>query len=270
MTGRYDTDPLGSPFYNVAPLDRGRARRLPARRRQRRVGVAARPRDLGSGDRRRGTDLHVPAASRPRILDRRPGPGRRFPACSRTQLPGERIRRLLGPLPLRLHRRRRGVHDRGRNAGRRLRPVRGHRDRRCHRHDHVPPRGSRTRTSSTSSPIPPRIRCPKASRCTHCSTDDAFPGTGPYTFTGRTENEVRLGRNPRFRVWDAAVRPDGFPDEIVFTFVQGDGQPRRDGREERSRLHPSVRRIARAPGTHPDTAPGPDPRRRIDARSSSN
>lgn len=52
----------------------------------------------------------------------------------------------------------------------------------------------------------------------------AFPGTGPYVVSAMTENEVRLGRNPRFQVWDAAVRPDGFPDEIVFTVVQDDAQ----------------------------------------------
>ncbi|MEO6351078.1 MAG: ABC transporter substrate-binding protein, partial [Candidatus Limnocylindrales bacterium] len=50
----------------------------------------------------------------------------------------------------------------------------------------------------------------------------AFPGTGPYVVTGITDNEVRLGRNPHFAVWDAAVRPDGFPDEIVFTVVESD------------------------------------------------
>jgi len=52
----------------------------------------------------------------------------------------------------------------------------------------------------------------------------AFPGTGPYMVTTVTDNEVRLGRNPRFEVWDAAVRPDGYPDEIVFTVVDGDEQ----------------------------------------------
>ena len=53
---------------------------------------------------------------------------------------------------------------------------------------------------------------------------EAFPGTGPYTVTAVTENEVRLGRNPFFEVWDAAVRPDGYPDEIVFTIVDSDDQ----------------------------------------------
>jgi peptide/nickel transport system substrate-binding protein len=53
---------------------------------------------------------------------------------------------------------------------------------------------------------------------------EAFPGTGPYMVTAVTDNEVRLGRNPRFEVWDAAVRPDGYPDEIVFTVVDSDEQ----------------------------------------------
>ena len=52
--------------------------------------------------------------------------------------------------------------------------------------------------------------------------DGAFPGTGPYTVTAVTENEVRLERNPYFEVWDAAVRPDGYPNEIVFTVVESD------------------------------------------------
>ena len=46
--------------------------------------------------------------------------------------------------------------------------------------------------------------------------DGAFPGTGPYVVAEVTDTEVRLARNPRFRIFDAAVRPDGFPDEIVF------------------------------------------------------
>ncbi len=45
----------------------------------------------------------------------------------------------------------------------------------------------------------------------------AFPGTGPYAVTSATENEVRLARNPNFRVWDADVRPDGYPDEIQWS-----------------------------------------------------
>ena len=53
---------------------------------------------------------------------------------------------------------------------------------------------------------------------------ELFPGTGPYVLTVATENEVRLERNPRFQVWDAAVRPDGFPDEFVFTGVDSDEQ----------------------------------------------
>ena len=54
--------------------------------------------------------------------------------------------------------------------------------------------------------------------------DGAFPGTGPYTVTEVTENEVRLERNPYFEVWDAAVRPDGYPNEIVFTVVESDAR----------------------------------------------
>ncbi|MEO6059330.1 MAG: ABC transporter substrate-binding protein, partial [Candidatus Limnocylindria bacterium] len=54
--------------------------------------------------------------------------------------------------------------------------------------------------------------------------EGTFPGTGPYTVTEVTDHEVRLGRNPHFEVWEAEVRPDGFPDEIVFTVVESDAQ----------------------------------------------
>ena len=49
--------------------------------------------------------------------------------------------------------------------------------------------------------------------------NDTFPGTGPYVVAEVTETELRLARNPHFTVFDAAVRPDGFPDEIVFSIV---------------------------------------------------
>jgi peptide/nickel transport system substrate-binding protein len=52
----------------------------------------------------------------------------------------------------------------------------------------------------------------------------SFPGTGPYVVTAATDTEVRLTRNPHFQVWDAAVRPDGFPDEIVFSVVEDDAR----------------------------------------------
>ncbi|MCA1587503.1 MAG: DUF2277 family protein [Chloroflexi bacterium] len=46
----------------------------------------------------------------------------------------------------------------------------------------------------------------------------AFPGTGPYTVTSFSEEEIRLVRNPHFQSWDPDVRPDGFADEIVYSF----------------------------------------------------
>lgn len=45
----------------------------------------------------------------------------------------------------------------------------------------------------------------------------AFPGTGPYTVSAVGESELRFVRNPHFQSWDPQVRPDGFPDEIVWT-----------------------------------------------------
>jgi peptide/nickel transport system substrate-binding protein len=47
--------------------------------------------------------------------------------------------------------------------------------------------------------------------------EGTLPGTGPYVVAQVTGTELRLARNPNFTIFDAAVRPDGFPDEIVFT-----------------------------------------------------
>jgi YVTN family beta-propeller protein len=45
-----------------------------------------------------------------------------------------------------------------------------------------------------------------------------YPTTGPYRVASVSANEVRLERNPRFRSWDPEVRPDGYADEIVWTW----------------------------------------------------
>ena len=50
--------------------------------------------------------------------------------------------------------------------------------------------------------------------------DGPFPATGPYVVASTSDTEVHMVRNERFSVWDAAVRPDGFPDEIVFIDVE--------------------------------------------------
>lgn len=55
--------------------------------------------------------------------------------------------------------------------------------------------------------------------------EEAVPGTGPYVVTQASESETRLTRNERFRVWNADVRPDGFPDEIVYRFFPPDDPP---------------------------------------------
>ena len=45
------------------------------------------------------------------------------------------------------------------------------------------------------------------------------PGTGPYVIESYVPGrQVKLVRNPRFRVWSEAARPDAYPDEIVFRF----------------------------------------------------
>lgn len=55
--------------------------------------------------------------------------------------------------------------------------------------------------------------------------EGAVPGTGPYVVAEVTDTEIRLTRNDRFRVWDADVRPDGFPDEIIYRFFPPDSPP---------------------------------------------
>jgi YVTN family beta-propeller protein len=46
------------------------------------------------------------------------------------------------------------------------------------------------------------------------------PGTGPYTIESYVpRRQVMLVRNPHFRAWSDAVRPLGYPDEIVFKWA---------------------------------------------------
>ena len=43
-----------------------------------------------------------------------------------------------------------------------------------------------------------------------------LPASGPYVITpGRSPGEQRLVRNPHFRVWSSAAKPDGYPDVIL-------------------------------------------------------
>jgi ABC-type transport system substrate-binding protein/DNA-binding beta-propeller fold protein YncE/tRNA A-37 threonylcarbamoyl transferase component Bud32 len=44
----------------------------------------------------------------------------------------------------------------------------------------------------------------------------APPGTGPYRIATAARDEIRLVRNPHFRVWSSDARPDGYPGEIRF------------------------------------------------------
>jgi peptide/nickel transport system substrate-binding protein len=53
-----------------------------------------------------------------------------------------------------------------------------------------------------------------------------IPTTGPYQITGYKEGvkELTLTRNPYFRRWSFAAKPDGYPDEIKFTKVVETGR----------------------------------------------
>ena len=50
-------------------------------------------------------------------------------------------------------------------------------------------------------------------------------GTGPYAIESYVPGrQVKLVRNPQFRVWSEAARPDGYPDEIVFRIGDESGK----------------------------------------------
>jgi peptide/nickel transport system substrate-binding protein len=58
-----------------------------------------------------------------------------------------------------------------------------------------------------------------ASEPAHPVGTTPVPGTGPYMITRYIQGrEVDFARNPYFREWSAAARPDGFPDKIVWRF----------------------------------------------------
>jgi YVTN family beta-propeller protein len=47
-----------------------------------------------------------------------------------------------------------------------------------------------------------------------------FPGTGPYEISGSSAAETRFVRNPRFREWSNAAQPAGYPDAIVWRYLE--------------------------------------------------
>ena len=49
--------------------------------------------------------------------------------------------------------------------------------------------------------------------------DRPVPATGPYMIASSSSKQTRLVRNPHFREWSKVARPDGYPDEIVWTIV---------------------------------------------------
>ena len=44
------------------------------------------------------------------------------------------------------------------------------------------------------------------------------PATGPYMVASVSKKRIELVRNPRFREWSRAAKPDGYPDRIVMVF----------------------------------------------------
>jgi peptide/nickel transport system substrate-binding protein len=65
---------------------------------------------------------------------------------------------------------------------------------------------------------PPSAPVPATIPIDH-TIDGAFPGTGPYVVAEHSDSEVSLARNQTFSVWNEDARPDGFPNEIVYTLV---------------------------------------------------
>jgi YVTN family beta-propeller protein len=65
-------------------------------------------------------------------------------------------------------------------------------------------------TSAAGGPVPAGTPWQRASK--------PIPGTGPYEIASASTEEIRWVRNPRFREWSHAARPDGNPDEIVLRF----------------------------------------------------
>jgi YVTN family beta-propeller protein len=48
-----------------------------------------------------------------------------------------------------------------------------------------------------------------------------LPATGPYVISAyQPGREIKLSRNPRFRIWSGAAQPAGYPDEIVWRLGQ--------------------------------------------------
>ena len=56
-----------------------------------------------------------------------------------------------------------------------------------------------------------------------------IPSTGPYAIESyRPGHLLTFVRNPYFRVWSAAARPDGYPDEIAYRMITHEGAAIRD------------------------------------------
>jgi YVTN family beta-propeller protein len=56
------------------------------------------------------------------------------------------------------------------------------------------------------------------------SPSEPIPGTGPYMVASASDKEIRYVRNPRFREWSHAAKPDGNPDQIVMRFDDRAGE----------------------------------------------
>ena len=123
----------------------------------------------------------------------------------------------------------RGVR-RLREAAAELRSQPGHPDGRRDRDDRLPPPTAGAVVPVGADPRPP---IPRGTPDRNMGTRPV-PSTGPYMIESYVPGRaLTLVRNPYFRVWSRAARPDGFPDEIQFRLAVP-GPQWRHGRQARA------------------------------------
>lgn len=74
-------------------------------------------------------------------------------------------------------------------------------------------------TLSAAAPVPPGT--PNVDVGESVDVDSAVPATGPYMVAHFVQlRSVELVRNPHFREWSRAAKPDGYPDRIIIRAIE--------------------------------------------------
>jgi YVTN family beta-propeller protein len=92
-----------------------------------------------------------------------------------------------------------------------------------------------------------------------------LPATGPYRIAGYVDGrEIRLVRNPHFKEWSHAARPEGYPDEIVIRVgvpvvreVQDVARGKADLADLGNSGFPGIARLRARYGSRLRSSPGP-------------